>query len=113
MDRSKLTVSDKSAPIIQAEDEEITTVKYVKPDKPADLSYLFMKKDPDDIVVWRPRSIVPPPIIHKGAQVNGNVTQSRPTTPNPPTGKPVTNPALLKLGSNAAQQDSDRSALLK
>jgi hypothetical protein len=86
-------------------------LKYVKPDKPADLSYLFIKKDPDDIVVWRPRSIVPPPIIHKGAPVNGNVTQSRPTTPNPPMGKPVNNPSLLKLGG-AAQQDVDRNALL-
>jgi hypothetical protein len=42
-----------------AEDEDVPTIKYVKPDRPADLSYLYAKKDPDDIVVWRPRSIVP------------------------------------------------------
>lgn len=50
---------DKSAPIIQADEEDLPTVRFVKPDKPADLSYLYAKKDPDDIVVWRPRSIVP------------------------------------------------------
>lgn len=87
------------------------TIQFVKPEKPADLSYLYIKKpDPEDIVVWRPRSIVPPPIIHKGKTVDGPIVHSRPTTPNPPNGNSVMKPGLLKLGG--AQQDVDRAALL-
>lgn len=84
----------------------------MKPDKPADLSYLYIKKpDPDDIVVWRPRSIVPPPIIHKGKTVDGPIVHSRPTTPNPPSDAALKNPSLLKLGGT--NQEVDRQALLK
>ena len=54
---------DKSKPIIVADDEGPVAIRYVKPEREADLSYLFQKKDPDDIVVWRPRSIVPGNLI--------------------------------------------------
>jgi hypothetical protein len=97
-------------------------VKFEEPKNKPDLSQLLGQKAdrpsttstcrvPADTVVWRPRSIVPPPIIHKGAAIIPGAPPPAPAAPGAyRQGTQPLAPKFQKLGGSA--QSVDRNALL-